>query len=143
MISSTARTLSDYFQDWLGTPAESEQKIVHLVEAGLPTKIVSRLVQRGLTKDEVFRVIVNPRTLKHRKSRNEPLSREETERAVRTVLILARAQAVLGSQEKALEWLRAPRKRFEGRTAMDMLPTEAGGRMVEQVLIQIDEGMFA
>jgi putative toxin-antitoxin system antitoxin component (TIGR02293 family) len=143
MPSSTARSLSDYFQDWLGTPAESEQKIVHLVETGLPTKIVSRLVQRGLTKDEVFHVIVNPRTLKHRKSRNEPLSREETERAIRTVLILARAQAVMGSQEKALEWLRAPRKRFEGRTAMDMLPTEAGGRMVEQMLIQIDEGMFA
>lgn len=143
MATTTATTLSKYFQDWLGTPAESEQQIIHLVEHGLPTKIVSRLVQRGLSKDEVFRVIVNPRTLKHRKSRNEPLSPEESERAIRTVLILARAQAVLGSQEKALQWLRTARKRFEGRAGMEMLSTEAGGRLVEQMLIQIDEGMFA
>ena len=143
MATTTATTLSKYFQDWLGTPAESEQQIIRLVEHGLPTKIVSRLVQRGLSKDEVFRVIVNPRTLKHRKSRNEPLSPEESERAIRTVLILARAQAVLGSQEKALQWLRTARKRFEGRAGMEMLSTEAGGRLVEQMLIQIDEGMFA
>lgn len=143
MATATAKTLSQYFEDWLGTPAESEQQMMRLVETGLPTKIVSRLVQRGLSKDEVFRVIINPRTLKHRKSKNQPLSREESERAIRTVRILARAQAVLGDQQKALEWLRTPRKRFEGRAPFDMLSTETGGRLVEQMLVQIDEGMFA
>lgn len=143
MSSATAKRLKAYFEDWLGTSAESEQQIVHLVESGLPTKVVNRLVQRGLSRDEVFRVIVNPRTLKHRRSKNQNLSKEESERAVRTVRILALAQSVMGTQEKALAWLRSAKKRFEGRTPLDMLTTEAGGRLVEQMLIQIDEGMFA
>jgi uncharacterized protein (DUF2384 family) len=49
----------------------------------------------------------------------------------------------MGDQESALGWLRAPKRRFEDRAPMQMLATEAGGRLVEQMLIQIDEGMFA
>ena len=142
-MATAAKTLSEYFEDWLGTPAESEQKMVRLVETGLPTKVVARLIQRGLSKEEVFSIIINPRTLKHRKSKNQPLSQEESERAIRTVRIISRAQSVLGDQQRALEWLRAPKQRFEGRSPLAMLATEPGGRMVEQMLIQIDEGMFA
>lgn len=143
MAPATAKTLSDYFEDWLGSSARSEQELIHLVEAGLPLKVVERLIQRGLSRDEVFSVIINPRTLKHRRSKRQPLSKEESERAVRAVRILARAQAVLGGQDAALRWLRAPKKRFSGRAPMAMLSTETGGRMVEQMLVQIDEGMFA
>ncbi|MCU1306181.1 MAG: hypothetical protein JWN45_876 [Acidobacteriaceae bacterium] len=142
MGATTAKILNDFFEDWLGESAKSEQQIVHLVEAGLPTNVVRRLLHRGLSKDEVF-IVINPRTLKHRKSKNQRLSREESERAVRMVRILARAQSVLGNREGALDWLRAPKKRFEGRSPINMLSTESGGRLVEQMLIQIDEGMFA
>jgi putative toxin-antitoxin system antitoxin component (TIGR02293 family) len=141
--AATAKMLSEYLQDWLGTRAESEQKIVDLVEGGLPTKVVNHLIERGLTRKEVFDVIIPLRTWKHRKSRHQPLSKEESERAVRAARILARAQAVWGDQESALNWLRAPKKRFEGRAPLQMLSTETGGRLVEQMLVQIDEGMFA
>ncbi len=143
MPTATGKKLNDYFEQWLGTSAESEQKIVHLVEAGLPLKVINRLIEHGLSKDEVFSVIINPRTLKHRKSRRQPLSKEESERAVRAIRILARAQAVFGDKTPALDWLRSPKKRFEGRTPIQMLSTEPGGRLVEEMLIQIDEGMFA
>jgi len=109
----------------------------------LPLKVINRLVERGLSKDEVFSIIVNPRTLKHRKSRRQPLSKEESERAIRAMRILARAQAVFGAEIPALNWLRAPKRRFEGRSPIQMLSTETGGRLVEEILIQIDEGMFA
>jgi uncharacterized protein (DUF2384 family) len=49
----------------------------------------------------------------------------------------------MGDRESALEWLRAPKRRFEGRTPLEMLRTETGGRLVDQMLIQIDEGMIA
>ncbi len=143
MAAATAQQLSQYFQDWLGASAESEQQIVHLVEGGLPTSVIPRLIQHGLSEAEVFGIIVNPRTFKHRKSKKQPLSQQESERAVRAVRVIARAQSVLGDQAKALQWLRTPRQRFEGRTPMEMLSTEAGGRLVEQMLIQMDEGMFA
>ena len=143
MATATTKTLNDYFVAWLGARAGSEQEVVRLVERGLPIRVLNRLQQRGLSRNEIASVIIPPRTLKHRRSRHEPLSREESERAVRTARILARAQLVMGDQAAALAWLRAPLRRFQGRTAMEMLATETGGRMVEQLLIQIDEGMFA
>ncbi len=130
---ATAQQLNAYFEDWLGASARSEQEIIHLVEAGLPLKIVPRLIQRGLSR----------RTLKHRRSKRQPLSKEESERVVRAVRILARAEAVMGGLDAALRWLRAPKKRFDRRPPLEMLSTETGGRMVEQMLVQIDEGMFA
>jgi putative toxin-antitoxin system antitoxin component (TIGR02293 family) len=139
----TSKTLHGYFEDWLGASTGSDQDVIRKVEAGLPLKFIDRLIQRGLTRDEVFHVIINPRTLKHRRSRREPLSKEESERAVRMVRILARAQAVFGGHDEALGWLRGPKKRFEGQPPIAMLATETGGRMVEQMLVQIDEGMFA
>lgn len=135
--------LHGYFEEWLGASAGSDQDIIRRVEAGLPLRSIDRLIQRGLTRDEIFHVIINPRTLKHRRSKREHLSKDESERTVRMVRILARAQAVLGGHEEALRWLRAPKKRFDGRPPIAMLATETGGRMVEQMLVQIDEGMFA
>ena len=143
MGAATAKTLNLYFENWLGTEASSEQKVVRLVENGLPTRVINHLIERGLTRNEVFDVIIPLRTWKHRKSRREPLSREESERAIRAAKILARAQAVMGDEESALDWLRTPKRRFEGRSPIQMLSTEAGGRLVEQMLIQIDQGMFA
>jgi putative toxin-antitoxin system antitoxin component (TIGR02293 family) len=142
-MAMTAKQLDRYFREWLGAGARSDQQMIRLVENGLPLKAIAHLIERGLSRDEIFSIIINPRTLKHRRSRQQPLSREESERAVRAGRILARAQAVLGSDDAALRWLRAPKKRFEGRPAMEMLATEPGGRLVEEMLIQIDEGMFA
>lgn len=117
--------------------------MLRLVERGLPIKVINNLIAWGLTRDEVFETIIPLRTWKRRESRHQHLSQEESERAVRTARILARAQAVMGDQESALDWLRAPKKRFEGRPPLGMLSTETGGRLVEQMLIQIDDGMFA
>jgi putative toxin-antitoxin system antitoxin component (TIGR02293 family) len=141
--TATASTLNAYLEHWLGMPAESEQKIMRLVEGGLPTRVINHLLERGLTRHEVFEIIIPLRTLKHRRSRHQSLSREESERVVRAARILARAQAVLGDEKAALEWLRTPKSRFEGQAPLQLLSTEAGGRLVEQMLIQIDEGMFA
>ncbi len=143
MRTATAKKLNEYLEDWLGTEARSDEKIVRLVEGGLPLRVISRLLERGLTRNEVFHIIIPLRTWKHRKSRHQALSKEESERVVRAARILARAQAVLGDQESALDWLRTSRRRFEGRSPLQMLSTESGGRLVEQMLIQIDEGMFA
>jgi len=143
MATATAKTLNHYFEDWLGTEAGSEQKLVRLAENGLPPRVINHLIERGLTRNEVFDIIIPLRTWKHRKSRRQRLSREESGRAIRAAKILARAQLVMGDEASALDWLRTPKRRFEGRSPIQMLSTEAGGRLVEQMLIQIDQGMFA
>src|SRR5213080_161771 len=72
MPTATAKRLNEYLEDWLGTRAESEQRIVRLVEAGLPTKVINHLLDKGLSRVEVFDIIIPLRTWKHRKS---PISR--------------------------------------------------------------------
>ncbi|MDX1982407.1 MAG: MbcA/ParS/Xre antitoxin family protein [Bryobacteraceae bacterium] len=66
-----------------------------------------------------------------------------SDRAIRAARILARAQSTFGNPEKALVWMQEPKRRFGGRTPLEMLANEAGERLVEEILVQIDEGMFA
>jgi putative toxin-antitoxin system antitoxin component (TIGR02293 family) len=71
------------------------------------------------------------------------LSGEESDRAVRIATITSMAEQVFGDSERAWRWLRKPKKHFDGRTPMDQLGTEAGARLVEEMLQQIDHGMLA
>ena len=142
-VSPTAQQLADYLREWLGAHSGSELELASLAERGLPLTTVSRLTRHGLTREEVHSLVIHRRTFKHRKSSKQRLSREESDRAIRTARILARAQATLGDADRALAWVRQPKLRFEGRTPIQMMATEAGGRLVEEMLVQIDEGMFA
>jgi putative toxin-antitoxin system antitoxin component (TIGR02293 family) len=134
---------TDLLEQVLGITAQSDDEILRLIENQLPLETLNLMMRNGIAREEVYSLIINPRTLKHRRSRRQPLSVEESERAVRVGRILAAAQTVLGERDAALNWLRAPKKRFGGRTPMEMIATEVGARMVEEMLIQIDEGMFA
>jgi putative toxin-antitoxin system antitoxin component (TIGR02293 family) len=141
--SPSAHQLTDYLREWLGPRVESELELASLAERGLPLTTVNRMTRHGLTRDEVHSLIIHRRTFKHRKSNKQKLSQEESDRAIRTARLLARAQATLGDSPSALQWMRQPKVRFEGRTPIQMMITEAGGRLVEEMLLQIDEGMFA
>jgi putative toxin-antitoxin system antitoxin component (TIGR02293 family) len=129
--------------EWIGSEPASEIQLTSLAEDGLPTGVVKILMDHGLSTTEVYSIVIPQRTLKHRKSRQERLSRDESDRAIRAARVLAHAQNVMGGEREALQWMRETKQRFNGRTPFEMLQTEAGGRLVEEMLIQIDEGMFA
>jgi len=85
--------------------------------------------------------LVNP--LQHRRARKEDLSREESDRDVRLARLAALTEKIFGDAKQGMLWLRSAKKRFDGRTPVDMMATEAGSRLVEEALYQIDEGMAA
>jgi putative toxin-antitoxin system antitoxin component (TIGR02293 family) len=58
------------------------------------------------------------------------------------VRTISAAEAIYGSRERALAWMRRPQARLEGRTPLSLLKTDTGSRLVEELLIQIDEGMY-
>jgi putative toxin-antitoxin system antitoxin component (TIGR02293 family) len=133
---------------WLGADAATDYDLAQIVRKGLPLKTQSLFVARGITKDEFHRIVIPQRTFRHRierlnKGLPELLSPDESDKALRAARILAIAERVFGDRPKALSWMRAQKKRFDGDTPMQMLQTEAGARLVEQMLIQIDEGIFA
>jgi putative toxin-antitoxin system antitoxin component (TIGR02293 family) len=129
---------------YIGVAPKSEFELAELVEKGLPVNSLSRLREKGLSFSELSSLVISPRTLQHRKARGKKLlTHEETDRVVRVARMLALAEQVFGNQEKALAWLRTPDDRLNNRTALSMLDTEIGGRIVEKLLWQIDEGVFS
>lgn len=125
------------------SPLKSDADLVALVEERLPVAAISALIKHGILEKEIYSVIVPRRTLQHRRTRKEDLSREESDRAIRLARVAALTEKIFGDPKEGMLWLRSPKKRFHGRTPVDMMATETGGRLVEEALYQIDEGMAA
>jgi putative toxin-antitoxin system antitoxin component (TIGR02293 family) len=134
--------------EWLGEQPKSEFDLAQIVRRGLPLTVLAVFLSQGMTKDEFHQIVIPHRTFRHRTERRnkgveEVLTPDESDKAVRAARVLANADRVFANREKALSWMRQAKKRFNGETPMHMLQTEAGARLVEQMLIQVDEGMFA
>jgi len=136
-------TLHQQIGQWLGVAApKTEQQILDIVEGQLPTSSIRRLLSLGITRAEIDQQVIPLRTLQHRRSRREKLTVEESDRVLRLARLLSQAESVYGSRERALSWLRRPNPRLRNRTPLEMAKTDTGSRIVEELLVQIDEGMF-
>jgi putative toxin-antitoxin system antitoxin component (TIGR02293 family) len=93
--------------------------------------------------DEIHALVVPKRTLARRLSDGEPLTVEETDKAVRLARVDRLAAKVFGDAAKAHRWLRKPKKALGGETPLAYLATEAGARVVEEMLHRIDHGILA
>jgi putative toxin-antitoxin system antitoxin component (TIGR02293 family) len=134
------------------TPAETnaaETKLAQFqpdwreVERGLPISVLEEFsAYSGFALKDLLEVVIPARTLKHRRQRNEPLSMDESDRLARVARIYELAVKVYGDRGDGRKWLTGSMRRFDGKTALAMLRTEAGEHAVQEFLIQIDEGMF-
>jgi len=129
--------------EWLGLKSpRTEAEILGIIEKQLAPAVIKRLVRLGLDRSEIDAIVIPQRTLQHRRSRREKLTVEESDRVVRAIRVLSRAEAVYSTRERALAWLRRPNPRLEDRAPLSLLKTYTGSRIVEELLVQIDEGMF-
>lgn len=121
----------------------SGRDVASLVEQRLPIACIDVLVSNGLAEAEVYQLIIPRRTLTHRKSKQERLSRDESDKAVRVARVATMAEQVFGDSERSWRWLRKSKQQFDGKTPLEMLASEAGAHLVEELIIQIQDGMFA
>ncbi|MBU9321084.1 DUF2384 domain-containing protein [Burkholderia gladioli] len=128
--------------DLLQAPVRSAGDLAALANRGVGIDVLDRLGAYGLRASELF-FIIRHRTLTQRRQHGERLSIDESDKAIRLARIVAQAQVVFGNQEKAMSWLRGQQTRFSSRTALGLAVTEHGARLVEDALVQIDEGIFA
>ncbi|HWG17578.1 MAG TPA: antitoxin Xre/MbcA/ParS toxin-binding domain-containing protein [Acidobacteriaceae bacterium] len=129
--------------DWLGLRAPAtETEILRIVEDRLAPSVIKRLTALGLERAEIDETVIPSRTLQHRRSRREKLTLEESDRVLRVIRALSSAEEIYGDRKRALAWMRRPHPRLGGRTPLSLLKTDTGSRMVEELLLQIDEGMF-
>jgi len=122
---------------------QSDRDLARVVQQRLPVSSVAALRAHGLSEAEIYQLIVPRRTLVHRKTRKEALTQDESDKAVRIARIASMAEEIFGDNAKAGRWLRKAKVRFEQRSPLDMLMTEAGARLVEEMLLQLDYGFTA
>jgi putative toxin-antitoxin system antitoxin component (TIGR02293 family) len=131
-------------------PASSKPllTVLHLdlthIEAGVPLKALTDFsTTSGIPMKDIYDVVIPARTLKHRRERKQSLTRDESDKLARLVRVFDYALKVFGEKTKALSWFNSPKRRFNGRAPVAMVQTEIGGRLVEEMLGQIDYGIFA
>ena len=113
------------------------------VEAGLPIAALESFLQTaGLDLKDIYDVVIAPRTLTHRRARKQTLSRDESDKFARLVRTYEHTVRIFGSREKSLRFLRLPKERLQNRSPLQMLSTDLGGRMVEDMLWGIADGVF-
>jgi putative toxin-antitoxin system antitoxin component (TIGR02293 family) len=135
---------------WLGgkkllkSDIRSDFDFVRLVQDGLPTAVLEALVKRGeLTPQEVEKYIIPRRTLAHRKRRHQPLSREESDKLARVARIFAIAPDTFQDRQKASAWMRRSNRELQGAAPVELLDTDSGARVLEQMLERIAHGIFS
>ncbi len=93
--------------------------------------------------DEIDELVIPKRTLARRRAAREKLTIEETDKAFRLARIAIEADRVFDNPEKSSRWLRKPNAALGGHTPLSLLKSETGARAVDDLLGQIDHGMFA
>ncbi len=116
--------------------------MIKITRDGLPPYVVSTLSEQGFDKSNIG-WIIPPRTLAHRKEKNQNLTSEETGRLLRALKIQSMAVEVFGVKNKANHWLAKPLKALGGISGYEAMQTEAGAQLIEELLAQLDAGYFA
>jgi putative toxin-antitoxin system antitoxin component (TIGR02293 family) len=141
VVEEVARKLGGH--SVLGRNVRSQADLALAVRRRLPLVALKGLAQAGLTEQEIERFVIPQRTRRHRADKKQPLTIEESDRAVRLLRIQTVAEDTFGSKEKANIWLRLPLSELNGETPLDRAQTEAGARVIETILAKIAWGAAA
>ena len=141
VVQEVARKLGG--QKVLGRPIRSMADLAIVVHGRLPLISLKQISREGITDQEIDRLIIPPRTRRHRAEKNQPLSLDESDRTVRLVRIQTIAEETFGDKEKAGRWLRRPLAELDSEAPLDVARTEAGARVIETILGKIAWGAAA
>jgi putative toxin-antitoxin system antitoxin component (TIGR02293 family) len=130
-------------QQALGTEVSSEADLARIVGRGIQLRVLNHIVRAGFSKQEIERFIIPARTWRHRKTRREALSVEESDRVVRLTRIQSVAEDVFGDVDKANRWLREGLGILDGKSPLEVARTESGARLIEELLAKLDWGAAA
>jgi putative toxin-antitoxin system antitoxin component (TIGR02293 family) len=127
----------------LGADVRSQADLAMMVRRRLPLATLKGLSLAGLSEQEIERFVIPQRTRRHRAEKNEPLTVEESDRAVRLARIQSLAEETFGDPGKANRWLRKELAELGGEAPLTVAQTEAGTRVIETILGKIAWGAAA
>jgi len=144
-VKKTAEPLAMQVAHKLELRAEitSESDLAAAVLHRLPLDTLQGLADAGFSEGEIGALVIPARTRRHRAKRNEPLTVEESDRAVRLARLQSFAETVFGDARKANLWLRRALGELGGATPLSYARADAGARVVETILGKIAWGAAA
>jgi putative toxin-antitoxin system antitoxin component (TIGR02293 family) len=115
-----------------------------IVRQGLPWPALRALQDTlRMSGETAARVLSLPERTMARRKKQDRLTAEESDRIVRLARITAQAISVLGSRERAAQWLNSPNRALGGLAPLSLLDTDMGTRQVEEILGRIEYGIYS
>lgn len=142
----TSQVLAEYLggSQAFGREIRSDFDLDDAIREGLPLSTIESVVRGGaLRPSELDALVIPRRTLAHRKRQGRSLTTRQSDRLARVVRVVARAEEAIGDFAKAKRWLRKPNRALQGRRPLDLLASDVGIRIVEQLLGRIEYGLGA
>lgn len=142
----TSRVLAEYLggSQAFGREIRSDFDLDDAIREGLPLSTIESVVSGGaLRPSELDALVIPRRTLAHRKRLGRSLTTRQSDRLARVVRVVARAEEAIGDFAKAKRWLRKPNRALQGKRPLDLLASDVGIRIVEQLLGRIEHGLGA
>jgi putative toxin-antitoxin system antitoxin component (TIGR02293 family) len=141
IVEEVARKLGG--QSVLGTVVRSQADLALAVRNRLPLSALRGLSQAGMSEQEIEKFVIPQRTRRHRADKQQPLTVDESDRAVRLLRVQSLVERTWGDLDKANCWLRRPLTELGGETPLVVAQTEAGARVIETMLGKIAWGAAA
>lgn len=127
----------------LGATVRSQADLARAVRNRLPLTALRALAHAGMSEQEIDTFVIPQRTRRHRADKQQPLTVDESDRAVRLLRIQSLAEQTFGDADKANRWLRRPLGELGGETPLIVAQTEAGARVIETIIGKIAWGSAA
>lgn len=128
----------------LNAPVHSFRDWDRLIREGLPTRAVKSLVEAlQLQRSLLLSALGIPKSTWSRRLQQRRFAPDESDRLYRLAYVVARAEDILGTREKALAWLVKPNRALEMESPLSRLETEAGYETVRNLLGRIEYGVYS
>lgn len=114
-----------------------------LIREGLSVGTAYAAMEAGrVSLAELDRLAIPRKTLAHRNTLGR-LTAEQSDRLDRLLRMIGLAEETFGDASRAATWLRRPTAALDGEAPLNLLDTDVGCRMVENLLGRIAHGIAA
>ncbi len=114
------------------------------LHAGLPRRALFRAIPAGIPVPRLCPVFgISVRTFMRLKAEPDKLlDAEQSGRVWQFMELLAKAEDVFGSRERAVDWILEPAMALENRRPIELLTTRVGARLVDDVIERMRHGVY-
>ncbi|QJC81567.1 antitoxin Xre/MbcA/ParS toxin-binding domain-containing protein [Pseudomonas umsongensis] len=119
----------------------ADQEIHEIIAAGFASTRVNNWCEQSIFSADALSQVIPMSTVRRRLARGQRFTVGESDRLFRLAHVTAMAETVFGDKEKAQRWLCKPKQRFAGTPPIALLSTCQGTRLIEELLIELAEGL--